>query len=214
MPEPVKGRSYRSSVRSERAEQTRSRILRAAADVFGEHGYADTAVAQVAERAGVSVDTLYASVGRKPQLLLGAHDLVLGEGSPVPSEQRAYVQAVREAVGARAKLKTYAGALGRLLPRAIPLSDALRVAALTDPACREVWQSLVERRAANMRLLAADLRATGELRTDLSDDEVADLVWSMNGPEYYLLVASRGRSPEDYAALVADVWIRTLLATP
>ena len=36
--------------------------------------------------------------------------------------------------------------------------------------------------------------------------------WSMNGPEYYLLVTSRGRTPQQYAAWVADVWTRTLLA--
>ena len=31
--------------------------------------------------------------------------------------------------------------------------------------------------------------------TDLTDDDVADLVWSMNSPEYYLLVTGRGRDP-------------------
>ena len=46
---------------------------------------------------------------------------------------------------------------------------------------------------ANMRLFAADLRATGELRADLTDDEVADVVWSMNAAEYRaLLVGGAG----------------------
>jgi hypothetical protein len=35
-----------------------------------------------------------------------------------------------------------------------------------------------------MREFAADLRSTGELRTDLTDREVADIIWTMNGPEY------------------------------
>jgi hypothetical protein len=62
-----------------------------------------------------------------------------------------------------------------------------------------------------MRLFVADLRATGELRPDLSDDDAADLVWSTNAPEYYLLLASRGWSAQRYGDLLVDVWTRTLL---
>jgi AcrR family transcriptional regulator len=213
VPDPVKTRTYRSERRRAQAEATRRAVLLAARDLFVAHGYSGTAVGEVARSAGVSVDTVYAAVGRKPQLLLAVHDMVLGgTDEPVPAEERDYVRAVRAAVGARAKIEVYAAALGRLLPETVPLADALRVAGMTDEACRSVWQGLTERRAANMRLFARDLRGTGELRADLSDDEVADLVWSMNGPEYYLLVASRGFGAGRYAALVADVWTRTLLA--
>jgi AcrR family transcriptional regulator len=213
VPDEVKSRSYRSAARQEQARATRRRILTAAAALFSRQGYADTTVAQVAEQAGVSVDTLYASVGRKPQILLAVHDMALGSADePIPALQRDYVAAVRRAEGARAKIQLYAEALGRILPDAVPLSDALRIAAIGDPECRAVWDALNERRAANMLLLAADLRATGEIRADLSDGDVAHLVWSMNSPEYYLLVTGRGHTPEQYAALVADVWIRTLLA--
>jgi AcrR family transcriptional regulator len=213
VPEPVKTRSYRSVARRQQAEATRRAVLTAAHRLFTRHGYADTPVAEVAAAAKVSVDTVYASVGRKPQLLLAVHDMVLGSADePVPAESRDYVVAIRQAQGARAKIDVYAEALGRLLPRTVPIADALRVAALTDPGCRAVWEGLNERRARNMRLFAADLRATGELRDDLSDDDVADLVWSTNSPEFYLLTTSRGRTPEQYAALVRDLWTRTLLA--
>jgi AcrR family transcriptional regulator len=213
VPDPVKTRTYRSQKRRDAAEATRRAVLHAARELFTRRGYQDTAVADVAAEAGVSVDTVYASVGRKPQLLLAVHDMELGSSDqPIPAEQRDYVRAVREAPGARAKIAVYAEALGRLLPLTVPLSDALRAAAATDPDCRKVWQELDERRSRNMRLFAADLRSTGEVRDDLSDDEVADLVWSMNSPQYYLLVTGHGRSPDGYAALVADVWTRTLLS--
>jgi AcrR family transcriptional regulator len=210
--EPVKSRAYRSTRRREQAEATRASVLRAGRHLFATRGYAETTVAQVARRAGVSVDTVYASVGRKPQLLLAVHDAVLGDGEPLPAEQRDYVVAIRAAVGARAKIATYAEALGRLLPETAPLAEALRVAAATEPECRTVRDGLDERRAANMRLFARDLRATGDLRQDLTDDDVADLVWATNSSEFYLLVTGRGRTPEQYAALVHDMWTRTLLA--
>jgi hypothetical protein len=62
-----------------------------------------------------------------------------------------------------------------------------------------------------MRLLAADLRSTGELRDDLDDDAVADIVWSMNSPDYYLLIRSTGRTAEQYGSMVRDIWVRTFL---
>lgn len=219
MPLPVNGppegaaRPYRSPKREQQAAATRRAVLRAARHLFTTRGYADTTVTDVARRAKVSVDTLYASVGRKPQLLLAVHDMVLGSADePILAEQRDYVQAVRAAVGARAKLTTYAEALGRIFPTSVPLAESLRVAAQGDLDCRKVWDGLNERRAANMLMLARDLRTTGELRDDLSDEAVAHLVWTTNSPEFYLLTTAGGRTADDYVAVVTDLWTRTLLA--
>jgi AcrR family transcriptional regulator len=211
----VKKRKYDASRRRQAAERTRAAVLRAARDLFTSRGYASTSVAAIARAAGVSVDTLYAAVGRKPQLLLAVHDMELAEGdTPVEAEQRDYVRRVRAATSATDKIAAYTEALARLLPRTVPLLDSLRTVGETDPACREVYLAVRERRARNMRLFAADLRSTGELRDDLDDAAVATLVWSMNAPEYYLLIRSRGRTPEQYAAIVRDVWTRTLLRNP
>jgi AcrR family transcriptional regulator len=220
VPSPVNGprasersRSYRSPRREEQAAATRRSVLQAARHLFTTQGYTDTTVADVARRAKVSVDTLYASVGRKPQLLLAVHDMVLGSADePVVAEQRDYVAAVRAAHGARAKLTTYAEALGRVFPTTVPLAESLRVAAQGDPECRRVWDGLNQRRATNMVMLARELRATGDLREHLRDEDVAHLIWTMNSPEFYQLATAGGRTAADYVATVTDVWIRTLLA--
>lgn len=217
MPATVKTRSYDATLRRKQAAQRRRTILEAALEQFTRDGYAATSMSSIADQAGVSLDTVYTSVGRKPQLLLAVHDLLLGEGAvaddgtPVAALQRRYVSAVREAPTAAEKLNRYAEALGRLLPRTAPLLDALREAGTHDPECCRVHEEVEERRARNMRVLAAELRATGELRSDLTDDEVADLVWSMNDASYFLSLQRRGWSAERYAALVRDVWTRTLL---
>lgn len=213
MPEPVKRRRYDSPARREAAERTRRAVLDAATTLFTTRGWAGTSVAEVARTAGVSVDTVYASVGRKPQLLLAVHDdLLSGGAGPVPAVQRDYVQAVRAAATGRAKLELYAEAMGRLLPRTVPLLSALREAGRTEPACREVYAAVGARRLAGMRALTADLRATGDLRDGLDDEWVADLVWSMNSPEYFELMAGRGLDPEAYSALLVRVWTETLLS--
>jgi len=213
VPNQVKTRSYRSPQRREQAVTTRLTVLAAARDLLQDKGYAATTVAEVAVRAGVSVDTVYVSVGRKPQLVLAVIDMVLGGADePVPAQERDYVQAIRGEPTARGKIGIYAAAVARLVPRTAALQEALRKAGDTDAGCAATWQALVTRRAVNMRLFAADLRSTGSLREDLTNDEVADLVWSTNAAEYWLLLDQRGWTPARYEALLVDLWSRILLA--
>ena len=73
MTTPVRTRSYRSPRRQEQAAATRRSVLRAARDLFTRDGYAATTVTAIAAAAGVSLDTVYASVGRKPELRPRGH---------------------------------------------------------------------------------------------------------------------------------------------
>lgn len=209
-----KARRYDAPSRRAAAAATRGRVLAAAQRLFTDRGYAQTSIADIAQLADVSVDTVYTAVGRKPELLLAVHDQVLAGGQDgVSTDERDYVRAVRAARTAREKIETYAVALGRVLPTTAPLMIALRDAGLTDGACRAMWEHITERRAANMLRFAAELRATGDLREDLTDQQVADLVWSTNDAGYFQLLASRGHSPGSYTALIIDLWNRTLLKT-
>jgi AcrR family transcriptional regulator len=215
VPTPVKKpRRYDTSRRAAQAAETRRLVLVAARELFVDQGYRPTTVSQIAERAGVAVDTVYASVGRKAQVLRDLVETSLsGTDQAVPAEERDYVQAVRAATEAAAKIAIYARAVAQIHPRLAPVFLALRDAAATEPECAALWTSIAERRAANMRLFAADLRATGDLREDLSDDEVADIVWSMNAVEYWvLLVNQRGWSPERFGEWLTDAWTRLLLS--
>jgi len=213
MAQPVKPRRYYSSVRAAQRAATRERVVAAARTLLSEHGYAGSTVADIARLAEVSVDTVYASVGRKPELVLAVIDDILGEGAgPVPAEQRLYVGAVRAAPDARAKLATYAAAIARLNPLVAPLLQALARAGEDDPGCLRAWRRIDERRAANMLIFAADLRATGQLREDLDERAVADLIWSTNGWEHFYVLARRGITGDRYAAHLADLWCRVLLA--
>lgn len=67
-------RGYTSPLREEAAARTRERVLRAAAELFAEGGYARTSVAAIARAAGVAVNTVYTSVGGKSALLLAMVD--------------------------------------------------------------------------------------------------------------------------------------------
>lgn len=213
MTDPVKGRTYTSSLRSEQAARTRGTVLDAARQLIVGQGYARTTVQQIAELAGVNVDTVYHAVGRKPELLRALVESALsGTADAIPGPEREYVQRIAHATSAGEKLDIYAAAVTAILQRLSPIFIALRDASLTDDSCRALWIEISERRAANMRLFAADLRTTGQLRRDLLDDEVADIVWSMNAAEYWVLLAvERGWTPERFSAWLSDAWRRLLL---
>jgi len=210
-----RSRRYDNAKRTEQAAQTRRDILAAARSLFVETGYARTTVAQIAERAGVNVDTVYTSVGRKPDLMRELVETAISGGDvAVPAAERDYVQRMRASTSAREQIEIYAEAITEIQVRMAPTFLALRDAALVDEDCRKLWQSIAERRAGNMRLLAAGMRRTGQLRPDLTDDQVADVIWSMNAAEFWdLLVTQRGWSPDQFRDWLVDAWTRLLLET-
>jgi AcrR family transcriptional regulator len=206
-------RRYRSPVRDESAAETRRAILRAAYQLFTKRGYDAMTMQAVAKRAKVAVDTVYEVVGRKPLLArLLVESAISNRDRAVDAEERDYVRRIREAVGARAKLTCYAEAVVDIHGRLAPLVRALHAAAPGHPELARLWREISERRAANMRLFAAELLATGEVRRGLGRDRIADAVWTLAAAEVYLLlVEQRGWSPEEVGEWLADTWIRMFL---
>jgi AcrR family transcriptional regulator len=127
-------RSYDSTLRREAAVATRQSILAAARRVFLEKGYASATMAAIAQGAGVALDTIYATVGKKPSLFrLLIETAISGIDSEVPAEARDYVRPIRAEADAAQKLRLYATALRSIQPRLAPLISLVQGAA---PACR------------------------------------------------------------------------------
>ena len=213
MAKKAKRRAYDSSGRKAAAAATRQSILDSARRVFLARGYAGATMPAIAAEAGIALDTVYAVAGKKPDLFrLLVEMAISGEDGAVPAEERAYVRAIRAEPGAAAKLRIYAQALGAIHPRLAPLFKVLQAAAALEPDLAALWQEISRRRAANMRLLAQDLMETGQLRRDISLSRIADIIWSMNAPEFFLLlVEQRGWTAEEFAHWLADAWARLLL---
>ena len=192
---------------------TRSAILATARQLFLERGYAGTTMQDIASSAGIALDTVYASVGRKTALFrLIVETAISGGDSPIPAEQRDYVTAIRAESAADRKLIIYAEALTDIHHRLAPVFRVLEAASIVDPDLKAMWGEIANRRAANMKLFAQNLADTGNLRKDLSVSRVADIIWSMNSPEFYLLLVEQRRwSPKEYASWLADAWKRLLL---
>jgi AcrR family transcriptional regulator len=209
---PVK-RRYNASNRREAAARTRQAILDAALDLFARQGYAATPMTAIAATAGVALDTVYASVGRKPQLArLLIETAISGTTQPIPADERDYVRAIQAAPDADTKIVIYAAAMRSIAGRLAPVLGIVQQAAGAAPELAALWQEIAERRAANMRRFVADLATVATLRVD--PGEAADIVWATNSPELYqLLTRHRGWSPERYEQFLADAWRRLLLAS-
>src|SRR5499427_5931857 len=111
MPAPVK-RRYDATRRRRAAARTRAAILEAARELFTERGYTATPMTAIADRAGVALDTVYASVGRKPELArLLIETAISGTDEAIPAGQRDYVRAVRAAPDADTKIAIFAAAV-------------------------------------------------------------------------------------------------------
>ena len=210
MPAPVK-RRYAATRRRQAAARTRTAILDAARELFTERGYTATPMTAIAKRAGVALDTVYASVGRKPELArLLIETAISGTDQAIPAEQRDYVRAVQAAPDAQTKIALYAAAVTAIAPRLAVVLAIIQQAAHTEPELAALWDEIAERRAANMRRFVADLATVTPLRIDPS--EAADIVWATNAAELYqLLVGQRGWSPQRYERFLTDTWRRLLL---
>ena len=210
MPAPVK-RSYDATRRRQAAARTRAAILDAARELFTERGYTATAMTAIADRAGVALDTVYASAGRKPDLArLLIETAISGTGHAIPAEQRDYVRAIQAAADADTKIAIYAAAVTAIAPRLALVYSIIQQAAPAEPELAALWHEIAERRAANMRRFVADLATVTPLRLD--PGEAADIVWATNAAEMYqLLVGQRDWTPQRYQAFLTDTWTRLLL---
>src|SRR6266567_3075743 len=210
VPSSVK-RRYDASKRREAAERTRQAILTAALALFGDRGYAATPMTAIAERAGGALDTVYASAGRKPDLVrLLIETAISGRSQAVPAEERDYVRAIRAAPDAETKITIYAAAMRTIAGRLAPVLSILQQAAPTEPELGALWREITDRRAANMHRFVIDLAAVAPLRVE--PGVAADIVWATNAPELYqLLISQRGWTPERYEEFLADTWQRLLL---
>ena len=118
---------------AEQAAATRRAVLSAARELFVSTGYSATPVSEIAASAEVSVDTVYATVGRKPAILRELVETsISGSDQAISAEQRDYVVRIRQVPTAGEKISIYAQAITAIQQRMAPVFLALRDAAATD----------------------------------------------------------------------------------
>ena len=206
-------RRYRSPLRDSQAAATRLRVIEAATRLFLDAGYGATSIDAIAQAAGVSRATVFATVGSKPALLKTAYDVaIVGDDEPIPLPERPESRAVRAEPDPRRYLERYAHLVMPLLARVAPMYEAVRGAASADPEVRPVWDKLQAERRLGAAHIVEDIAAKGGLRRGADREALADAVWVLIEPgPYHQLVNGRGWTAERYEAWLASRLVHELL---
>ncbi len=210
MAEPVKRRTYRSALRTEQAALTRRLIVEAAAEVFVDFGYARTTIKEIASRAGVAQDTVYATFGTKARVLTAVLDLRLVPGGEPSIMATAGSLALRDEPDQRQQLHRFARGMASISARIRPMFELLRTAAAVEPEVEEAFAEMERQRLAHMRQIAHWIAARGPLKT--SPERAGEVIWALTSPDMgRMLCDVQGWSEAEHAAWLEDMLAYALL---
>ena len=206
MSKPVNARrAYSMSLRQKQARETRRRIADAARELYLARGYQLVTMADIAAKAGVAYQTVYAAFGNKLRLtqeiiwttfeVAGVNDVIAEMIlSHDPEDWLRSAARVSRLVGDR-----LAGLL-RFLQES------------GDPELLTEYRKVQARRREQELELASRLTASGRLRASLGPDRTRDILWALTGTQLYgQLVLDQGWLPDDYEAWFADLLITQIL---
>ena len=182
-------------------------MVAAARRRFVEDGYGATTVASIAREAGVSVQTIYSSVGSKADLVVALLDVVRAEAG---------IQAVE------ASIADFDDP-GALLVRGIHMQrelmertgDIIRLfidTAPSEPDVEAVWRGAMERSWAGVRETVARFHVLGALAPGLDPDAATVRLFVLGHPQTFVLLLDRGWDLDRIEAWLVDACRDALIA--
>ena len=203
-----KSRKYISPARERQATATRNRIIDTVESLLLEKGFAGMTVAEVAKRAGVSPQTVYAIFSSKAGIIMAAiEDRVLKDERNIDA-----IKQMHNTTDPTQILRSAAKIIRNVYEGNAPTFTAVYGACMVSPRLAELEKELNDLRREKQAPLVESLVASGEMLPHLDRDDVRDLLWALSGREmYYLLVVRRGWSPDRYEEQLASLLITSLV---
>ena len=166
--------------RSQRAIETRARMREAAYAEFAARGYAATTMKEIAERAGVAVQTLYYTFRTKGLLLREVMESATGGGAGSgPISDRPWLREIMSSTDPQRMLALSAELGGSVYERAAPLWPVIQAAALSDPEVEQYWREVADARRSGMGRVVVKIATAGALKPGLSPERAADVLYSL-----------------------------------
>ena len=189
-------------LRSEHAAVTRARVLRAAKKLFGEKGFAATTITDLAQDAGVAVQTLYSTFGSKAAI---AREVMM---------EAVVSSGIREADQAALTDPDGVKAMRRVAHAATLLyeSQAEIIKLLTAEVAADFRRLADSARLQNLKDIAASSPGIRRFRNRASSDEAAVAAWAVSGFDSYdRLVVQAGWRPDRYERWLGNLLISYLV---
>ena len=196
------------SRRQVQAKETRRVILDAALALFTSAGYGATSVADIAERAGVALATVYSSAGTKPALLRLLLDRI-DEQADIPRQ----AAALRGSDDPSDVLRRAITLIRTLTERCGDIIASLASAAGTEPEIASVYRAGRARHRAGSETTVHRIAALGGLRADITPDRAIAILASLNDATVYRsLTGTYGWSFDEAEQWLFETLSRQLLA--
>lgn len=200
-------RKYVSPAREMQAAATRNRILDAAEALLVKKGFSGMTVADVARRAGVSPQTVYAIFSSKAGIITAAiEDRVCNDDRNVDA-----IKMIQNSDDPVLMLQSAAKVIRNIYEGNAPTFAAVYGASMVSPQLAELETELNELRREKQVPLIESLVKTGNL-LPLDTETVRDIVWALTGRELYLLlVFRRGWTADRYEKQLAFLLVSSLV---
>ncbi|MCU1658086.1 MAG: putative TetR-family transcriptional regulator [Pseudonocardiales bacterium] len=200
-------RRYDGSRRRAAAGRARLTVIDAYRGLLLRDGYEKTTISDVAERAGLSVETIYKTFGSKKQLLKALYDATIaGDDEPVPIGSRPEMQRIFAETDPTIKIARYADFVYTYHRRVGPLVSVL---AQASSEIAEIRATIETERLTGVRAFVRHLDQAGLLRDDIPAHEAADAAWALTSPMTYAqLIQVRRWSGASYRR-----WLSALLGS-
>lgn len=201
-------RVYRSELRQQQAQATRSRVVAAAAELFTADGYARTTLAKIAAAAGVSAETVQAQ-GPKAALLIAAAEYA---GVGLSGEESIFNLDIGRKLLAsdncEESLDLVVAFAADTHERSAHLAPALIGGAGTEPELDRHLSDLIASINLQTRRVLEVFRDRGWLRVDIPFDEIVETAAVLCSVDTYLRITHRdGWTVDAYRG-----WLRRMLA--
>ncbi|MBO2455499.1 TetR/AcrR family transcriptional regulator [Actinomadura barringtoniae] len=204
MPESV-NQPVNRDLRAARVAETEDKILRSAAELFTEHGYAGTTLAAVADHAGVGARTVYVRFGTKAALLRRTVDVAIaGDAAPVDVRGRDWFARTLNAPTAAERIDAMAHGGAAMMARAGDIMAVALQAAGVEPELAEATQAGRLATLDNYRLFWTRMAEDGLLPPGSDVGWLTETGALLGHAETYLLARqTMGWTPEAY-----ERWLR------
>jgi AcrR family transcriptional regulator len=197
-------RAYRAQQRTSRSTQTRERILAAVRDLLAEGSFHETAVEQVAERAGVARATLYQHFRSRLELVDAICETF--DANPALLKLR---HVVEHPDSATALAETIALSV-RFWSTEDPVLAPLYGVEAIDPAARDLVARQRADRRSELQRLARHLHTTKRLRAGVGEKRGLDLLMVFTSYETFRELRLSGLTDAQVTKALQDS-ARTLL---
>ncbi|HEX3823188.1 MAG TPA: helix-turn-helix domain-containing protein [Mycobacteriales bacterium] len=197
----------RPNRRAVQAQQTHDEILRVARRRFGQDGYAATSLKDIAAEVGISVQTIYDSVGGKADLVRRLNDLM---------DREADIGSIAAGIGSETDPQALAAIPARvtcrLLQRSGDIMRACLAGGLTEPGLVPLVEEGGRRHRAGASAVAGRLAALGALAPGVSVDQAAGSLAALSDFRLgIVLLDDHGMTVEQLELWMADQAVRAVL---